>query len=202
MAYRRTASMQARLDLQRRAVVHAAAELLAERGYAACTIIGVAERAGVASGTVYNHFQNKTGLITELFETVVGREVEVVRAHAAHGSAAERIRAVIETFAGRALKSPRQAYALLAEPVEAPVEALRLRFRQAFRDVLYEAVDLGVRTGELPAQNAAVVAAALVGAVGEALTGPLAAPAEHPDTLPSLIAFTYRAIGVSPDADA
>jgi AcrR family transcriptional regulator len=202
MAYRRTASVQARLDQQRASIVRAAGQLLAERGYAACTVTAVADRAGVASGTVYNHFDGKAQLISELFEHVVGREVEIVRAHAAHGSATERIRAVIETFGARALKSPRQAYALLAEPVDPAVDALRLRFRTSFRDVLTEAVELGVRTGELPPQDTAVVAAALVGAVAEALVGPLAAQAEDADTLPSLITFAYRAVGATADADA
>lgn len=194
--------MQARLDQQRASIVRAAGALLAERGYAGCTVTSVAERAGVASGTVYNHFDGKAALITELFEKVVGHEVQIVRAHAAHGNATERIRAVIETFGARALKTPRQAYALLAEPVDPTVDALRLRFRRSFRDVLIDAVELGVRTGELPPQDAAVVAAALVGAVAEALVGPLAAQTEDADTLPTLIAFAYRAVGATADADA
>jgi AcrR family transcriptional regulator len=202
VAYRRTASVQARLDGQRASIMRAAGELLAERGYAACTIAAVAERAGVASGTVYNHFDAKAGLITELFTAVVGREVDVVRANASRGSAAERLRSVIETFGGRALKAPRQAYALLAEPVDPGVDALRLRFRESFRDVLADAVAYGVATGELPPQNPAIVAAALVGAIGEALTGQLVAGADDIETLATLIAFTYRAVGVPADADA
>jgi AcrR family transcriptional regulator len=102
---------------------------------------------------------------------------------------------VIETFARRALKFPRRAYALLAEPVDPAVEALRLEFRQAYRDVIADAVRDGVRTGELPPQNADVVAAALVGAIGEALTGPLVAGRPDPDTVPTLVRFTTRALG-------
>lgn len=202
MAYRRTPAVQARLDAQRRSIVAAAGALLAEGGYAACTMSGVAERAGIAAGTVYNHFDAKAGLITELFEAVVGHEVEVVRAHAQHGSAAERIQAVIETFAGRALKTPRQAYALLAEPVDPSVEAVRSRYREAFRDVLVDAVRGGVGTGELPRQHPEVVGAALVGAVAEALTGPLSARTTASDTLPALIAFAHRAVGVPVHAHA
>ena len=118
-----------------------------------------------------------------------------MRAAAQHGSAADRIAAVIETFAGRALKSPRRAYALLAEPVDPAVDKLRLDFRLAFRDVIAAAVDHGVRTGELPPQDADVVAAALVGAIAEALVGPLAAGHEDPATVPTLIEFAHRAVG-------
>ena len=42
--------MQARLDAQRSALVAAAADILAEDGYAGCSITAVAGRAGVASG--------------------------------------------------------------------------------------------------------------------------------------------------------
>ncbi len=195
MAYRRTPQIQARLDAQRAAIVGAAAALLAEDGYAGCSIGAVAARAGVAAGTVYKHFAGKVDLIAEVFRSIVTHEVEVVRAAASTGSAAESTSAVLETFARRALKSPRRAYVLLAEPVDPVIDELRLEFRRAFRDVITEAIRRGVTQGELPPQNAALVAAALVGALGEALIGPLATGTEDPDTIPTLIQFTQRAMG-------
>ncbi len=196
MAYRRTPQIQARLDAQRSALLDAAGALLADRGYAACSISAVAARAGISTGSVYTHFPSKSVLVADVFRTVVGREVEAVRAAvAAESGALDRVRAVIETFAGRALKQPRRAYALLAEPVEPVVDELRLQFRLAFRDVLAGAVADGVATGELPHQNPAVVAAALVGGIAEALVGPLADGVEAPDTVPTLIDFAHRAVG-------
>jgi AcrR family transcriptional regulator len=201
VAYRRTPRIQARIDAQRALIVEAAAALLAEDGYAGCNIAAVAARAGVAAGTVYKHFTGKVDLIAEVFRSIVTHEVEVVRAAAATGSAAESTTAVLETFARRALKSPRRAYVLLAEPVDPVIDELRLEFRRAFRDVITEAISRGVADGELPPQNAALVAAALVGALGEALIGPLATGAEDPDTIPTLIQFALRAIGGRADAD-
>lgn len=195
MPYRRTPAVQARLDEQRSAICAAAAGLLAERGYAACTVAGVAARCGVASGTVYNHFAGKSDLVAEVFRTVVSREVAAVRDAAATGTAHERVAAVVETFAGRAMKQPRRAYALLVEPVDASVEALRIEFRRAYRDVFAEAVADGVASGELPPQEPGVVAAALVGATGEALVGPLATGHPDPDVVPALVRFAHRAIG-------
>ncbi len=72
MPYRRTPQIQARLDAQRAAIVSAAGELLAEEGYAACSVAAVAARAGVAAGTVYRHFDGKAELVAELFRVVVG----------------------------------------------------------------------------------------------------------------------------------
>jgi putative acyl-CoA dehydrogenase len=56
------------------------------------------------------------------------------------------------------------------------VDAARLEFHEAFRDVLATVVADGVARGVLPAQDARLTAAAVVGAVGEALVGPLSSP--------------------------
>lgn len=200
MAYRRTPKVQARLDAQREAILVAAASLLADEGYGGCSVAAVAARAGVAAGTVYTHFDSKATLVAELFRRVVSREVAAVRqAVSAGGGVDERVGAVVETFAGRALKAPRLAYALLAEPVDPVVDELRLEFRTAFRDVIARVIADGVCAGELPPQNCDVVASALVGAIGEALVGPLADNGADPDTIPTLVQFSIRALGV-PDA--
>ena len=53
MAYRRTANVVRRLNERHDAIVTAAREAAAEGGMAAVQIVPVAERAGVAAGTVY-----------------------------------------------------------------------------------------------------------------------------------------------------
>ena len=194
MPYRRTPAVQARLDAQRVDVLNAAIALLSEQGYAGCSMAAVAARAGVATGTVYKHFTSKSELSVELFRTVVTREVAAVQAAAnGPGDLVERIVAVIETFAGRALKAPRLAYALLVEPVEPAIDQERLVFRRAFRDIFAKRVQEGVETGVLPPQDPQLTAAALVGAGAEALVGPLTDGAT--DVLPGLARFTLRALG-------
>lgn len=196
MPYRRTPKVQERLDAQRDALLAAAVEQLAERGYAGCSVSAVAERAGVAVGSVYRHFPTKAALVVELFRKVVTREVEAVRvASERPGTPAERVVAIFDTFATRALKTPRMAYALLAEPVDAPIEAERLVFRRAFRDVVAQHVADGVRAGVLPAQDAEVTAAALVGAAAEVLIGPLTTGSA--DEVSGLRTFVLRSLGGS-----
>lgn len=191
--------MQARLDAQREAVLDAAVELLRERGYAGCSMAAVAERAGIATGSMYQHFAGKAELSVELFRTVVGREVAAVTEAVALADTPERrVAAVVETFASRALRAPRLAYALLAEPADPVVDAERLVFRRAFRDLIAAQIADAIATGQLPPQNTELAAAALVGAVGEALVGPLAAGGGHVETvIPDLISFTLRALGGS-----
>jgi AcrR family transcriptional regulator len=199
--YRTTPAIQARIDAQRAAIVAAAIAVLTDHGYAGCSVAAVATRAGVATGTVYKHFASKAELVAEVFHHVVTGEVAAVAAASAlPGDLADRVVAVLETFARRALKVPRLAYALLAEPVDAQVDAQRLEFRRAFQDVIAGTIAEGVRTGVLPPQNPRLTAAALVGAAGEVLVGPLSDAEPPVDTLPALIAFTLRALGGSRDA--
>ncbi|MFJ2187938.1 TetR/AcrR family transcriptional regulator [Kitasatospora sp. NPDC087861] len=228
MAYRRTPAVQARLDAQRETVLQAAALLLAERGYGGCTMAAVADRAGIATGSLYQHFANKAELSVQLFRRVVTREMAAVNAAVAlRETPRQRIAAVVETFAARALRAPRLAYALLVEPADAVVDGERLVFRRAFRDVIATEITAAVASGELPEQDPVLTAAALVGAVGEALAGPLAAaptratgttgatdtakstetaaPTESAvttDVVPALVSFTLRALGGRDDSDA
>ncbi len=201
MPYRRTPAIQSRIDEQRATVVNAAVALLREQGYAGCTVAAVAARAGIATGSVYKHFGGKSELAVELFRTVVEREVAAVADVAAvPGSLPGRIAGVVETFGGRAFKSPRLAYALLAEPADPAVDAERLVFRRAFRDVFAGLVAEGVEEGVLPPQDPRRSGAALVGAVAEALVGPLAGADTGPDVLPGLVAFALRALGVDEES--
>lgn len=195
--------MQAKLDASREAIRGAAIALLREEGYGGCSVTAVAARAGVATGTVYKHFPSKSDLLTEVFRYCAGHEVAIATEAAGEsGSPAERIAAYVETFANRALKSPRLAYALLTEPVDPAVEAERLIYRRAHRDVIAEIIADGVRSGALPPQNPRYAASAAVGALSEGLVGPLYDGAPEVDTVPSLVLFILRAIGGSDATNA
>jgi hypothetical protein len=93
-------------------------------------------------------------------------------AHAGR-TAEQRIAAAVEAFARRALASPTRAYALIAEPVDPAVETERLTFRRGYRDVLVSVLEDGLSAGQLAPHDTRTLAAALVGALGEALVGPL-----------------------------
>ncbi|MFJ7153912.1 TetR/AcrR family transcriptional regulator [Streptomyces sp. NPDC101118] len=197
MPYRRTPAVQARLDARRDQVLEAAVRLLSREGYAGCSVAAIAAETGISTGSVYQSFSGKSELATALFRTLAAREVEAVAQAATRpGTAAERTAAAVETFATRALAAPRRAFALLAEPVDPAVDTERLVFRRAFRDVYAGLVAEGVASGELPPQSPELTAAALVGAVAEALVGPLAdGDAAAGELVPALLTFTQRALG-------
>lgn len=200
MVYRRTPAVQARLDAQRALIVQGATAVLSRDGFAGLSMAAVAAQAGIATGTVYKQFENKAALVAAVFETVVAREVDAVRVAVADGDVLERVTAAVETFAGRALKNPKLAYVLLAEPVDPGVDAQRLEFRRAFAASFETAIAHGVAQGVLPAQDSSLSAAALVGAIGEVLVGPLAAAPHAETVVPELVAFAVRALGVYPES--
>ncbi|MEU7142724.1 TetR/AcrR family transcriptional regulator [Nocardia sp. NPDC046473] len=202
MAYRRTPAVQARLDAQAGLIVQAATKVLSSAGYAGLSMAAVAAEAGVATGTVYKNFAGKAELVSAVFRKVVAWEVAAVVAASADGTAIERVTAAVETFAGRALKNPKLAYVLLVEPVDTVVDAERLHFRRAFAEAFESAVVEGVSRGELPAQDPRTSAAALVGAIGEVLVGPLAAAPHGESVIPELITFALRALGVRAESSA
>jgi AcrR family transcriptional regulator len=198
MAYRRTQAVQERLDATRARIVTAAHALIAEKGYAGCSVALVADAAGVATGSVYRHFPDKGSLFAEVFRTSTQREVDAVaEAGSKPGSIEERIARAVETFAGRALKSPRLAYALIAEPVDPQVEAERLVYRRAYRDIFAQVIADAVDAGDLPPQDPEVSAAAVVGAMAEALVVPLHAGVASRRTVPELTAFVVRSLGAT-----
>jgi AcrR family transcriptional regulator len=175
MAYRPTPRTEARKAATRERIAAAALDQVASGGYSSASVQAVAARAGVAVGSVYRHFPSKADLFAEVFRRAAERELAVVvEVTEADGRAArERVAAAVEAFCRRALAAPVLAYALLAEPVDPAVERERLRLRRGYREAFARALDDGVAAGELRPHDTATVAAALVGALGEALVGPL-----------------------------
>jgi AcrR family transcriptional regulator len=205
MPYRPTERTRARLAAARERIVDAALAQLAEGGYASASVASVARRAGVATGTVYRHFPSKADLFAEVFRRASQREVDVLRSMTDRDEpVGHRLAAWVEAFVRRALAEPIRAYALIAEPVDPAVEAERLTFRHAYADLFERALHDGVHRGELPPLDAQLTAAAIVGALAEALVGPLERRQAGADVLVAgLQTFVLRAVGVAHEhADA
>jgi len=202
VAYRPTERTEARKAAVRNRIVAAARRLIARGGYAEAQVSAVAAEAEVATGTVYRHFPSKADLFAEVFREASQHEVDAMReaVRAASGPAAERIAAGIEVFARRAMRGKRLAWALLAEPVDPSVEAERLHFRHSYRDLMAETLSEGIASGELPPQDADATAAALIGAIGEAMLGPLS-PAHDGSFLHQTGRSSRSALALSPRKD-
>jgi AcrR family transcriptional regulator len=177
----------------------AARNLAAESGMGALHVAAVAERAGIAAGTMYRYFPSKGGLVAALITAVSEEEMSAIAraAERAPGSLSA-LTAVIATFAGRAFRRPRLAWAVLGEPVEAEPDQVRRVYRVALRAEMEGRLVTAIRDGHLPDQDTRIAAVAALGALLETLTG-----SELPDidvqpleTARALTVFVLRGLGL------
>jgi AcrR family transcriptional regulator len=163
-------------------ILDAARDAVAQSGWKDAQIALIAARAGVATGSVYRYFDSKADLYAQVLALVSEREVAVVAAIAdTAGSAAQCLVDAIYVFCLRAMRGRRLAYALIAEPCEAEIDAARLKYRAALADQIARLVRRGIASGEFIAIDTNVAASCVTGAFMEALVGPLAPEAE-PDS--------------------
>jgi AcrR family transcriptional regulator len=222
MAYRRTERETARLAARHEAIIGAARALASESGLAAVQIMPVAERAGIAAGTVYRYFPSKDDLVAALVGATAEREIAAIRrAAAAAPGALSGLAAAIMAFAASTLRMRRLAWAMLAEapppfpPPQAGEDkskfppppagegregAGRFAFRRNIGDEFENLIRAAIAAGHLPDQPATVMAAAVIGATVESLVGPLAPNSVGPDdeyaAVQTLTLFALRALGV------
>jgi AcrR family transcriptional regulator len=201
MVYRRTENVARRLAERREAIVAAARALAAEGGMAAVQIAPVAARAGIAVGTVYRYFPSKTELVAAVMAVVSERGLAAMRAAAdAAPGPLSALAAAVTTFAARALHQRRLAWAVIAEPVDPEIDALRFSYREALVAELERRLVAAVRAGHVPEQDARVAAPALLGALIEGLIGPLAPDAPTTSAaraaVQALTLFALRAVGI------
>lgn len=201
MAYRQTDKVSARLAETRRGILDAARDLVAEGGFAAAQVSEVARRAGIATGTIYRYFSSKEELCRQIFREVSAQEMDRLALIAASDAPARtRLVEVLQTFAGRAIRGRRLAYALLAEPVDANLAEERAFFRRTHAEIFARILEDGIASGELPETNVKIAAACIAGAIPTALIGPLAPQShelgENPDrVVDEIVAFCLAGVG-------
>lgn len=175
MAYRQTPAVEARLQDNRTRILLAARSLVGEGGWQEAQIANVAATAGIATGTVYRYFPSKAELFAEVLSRVSQREVDVLSDIAASdGSAHERLHSMVTTFVLRAMRNPRLAYALIAEPCDKAIDEERLTYRAAISEVIHGVIAQGQADASMRSDvRADIAATVIVGGFMEGLIGPL-----------------------------
>jgi len=200
MPYRRTENVARRLAARHDAIITATRMITGESGMADVQVAAVAQRAGIAAGTVYRYFPGKTDLVAAVLAEIAEREIGALRA-AASGAPGplSALSAAIMTFAARALRERRLIYAAIAEPVDADLEHARADFRRSLADEFGARIAAAVAEGRLPEQDTALAAAALTGLLIGGLIGPLApdATGRERDVVQALALTALRALGVA-----
>lgn len=202
MVYRRTQQVVKRLAARRSAILAAARDAAADGGMGAVQIAPVATRANVAAGTVYRYFPSKADLISELIAEVSRDKLVAIRraADAAPGPSSA-LAAAVTTVAVHIASHRKLAWGILAEPVDVDVTASRIASRREIAAEIELRISAAVRAGHLPAQDTALAATALLGALHESLVGPLAPdnledPIKLRDAVQTTTLLALRAVGV------
>jgi AcrR family transcriptional regulator len=222
MAYRRTERETARLAARYEAIIEAARALASESGLGAVQVVPVAERVGIAAGTVYRYFPSKDDLVAAVVNATATREVAAIRAAAAAAAGAlSGLAAAIVAFAAGTVRMRRLAFAMLAEapPPYPPSQAVegniipppslaaggreevgRLAFRRHIAGEFESLIRAAIAAGHIPDQPPAATAAAVIGATVESLVGPFAPTVAGPEAeraaVQEIALFALRALGV------
>ncbi|MBT2450703.1 TetR/AcrR family transcriptional regulator [Streptomyces sp. ISL-43] len=131
-------------------IVHAAAELVAEAGYAATSIGAVAARAGVGKDTIYRRWSGKAELVYEAVFTTVD-EAPIPDTGTLAGDLTVLLQGLVDEFS-----TPAGAAALpglLADFAADPVLQARIRtgFLAPAKERLVDVFDRAAQRGEMPA---------------------------------------------------
>lgn len=211
MPYRSTELTRTSAEARRAEFLRAARSLVAVHGFAGATVAAIAHESGTSVGLVYSYFDDRENLLAEVFRSAAAHELAAVRqaVAAAGNDPIAEIAALIDTFARRALRGRQMAWSLLFEPVISGVDRERLLFRHAYRALGEDIIRAGVADDVFVAPNVEVCAAAVMGAISEALVGalhPLAARSETASTSAGVITdirdFCFRALGATVEGGA
>jgi AcrR family transcriptional regulator len=121
----------------RQRLYEAAVDLVAEQGFSATTVDDIAERAGVAKGTVYYNFPSKTALFEELLRHGVGLLTAEFRAAVADRPPGEAVAALV-----RAQLEYIQRYRSFAQLLLSEMWRTNREWQQTLKLLREEAIDV------------------------------------------------------------
>jgi AcrR family transcriptional regulator len=111
------ASQQERRERTIRAIVVAARELMASRGYAGVTIDDVVGQASVAKGAFYHHFPSKQALLDHVVDELQGEIAAELAGNRREGPLSAAILAdILEEYLRRAAQPARRMLVLVEGP--------------------------------------------------------------------------------------
>ena len=156
-------------EATRAALIAAARELFAQRGYAAVGTEEIVRRARVTRGALYHHFSGKEGLFEAVFEQVEGELTEQV-AGVAMGAAGpwEGMRSGARAFLDACLDPAVQQITLLDAPSVLGWERWREIGQRYGLGLVQASVQAAIDAGEIEPQPVRPLAHLLIGALDEA----------------------------------
>ncbi|HZZ83425.1 MAG TPA: TetR/AcrR family transcriptional regulator [Anaeromyxobacteraceae bacterium] len=151
---------------KRRAILHAAVKVFAEKGYHGCRIADVARQAGVAYGLVYHYFRNKDELLESVFAEQWTIFINAIRAIGdGPGTASEHLASICRFAVDVYKTSPSAVRVLLLEVARTPNVLRAGSTPQTFQTAVALVAGIvrrGQREGDLRGDADPTVAAACV----------------------------------------
>jgi AcrR family transcriptional regulator len=153
----------------RERLVATARELFGREGYEATSVEAVLREAGVARGSLYHHFENKTALFDAVLDQVVGEIAEqAADAARAHDNPVEGLRAGCGAWLRMALDPAVQQISLVDAPAVVGWSRWRELDEQHTLGGVRRSLQRLAESGRLPAAQVDVLAHMLLASVSEA----------------------------------
>jgi AcrR family transcriptional regulator len=153
----------------RERLVATARELFGRDGYDATSIEAVLTASGVARGSLYHHFENKTALFDAVLDQVVAEAAaEAADAARGHDDPVEGLKAGCGAWLQRALDPAVQQIALVDAPAVVGWQRWRELDEQHILGGVRRSLQLTAEQGRLPPEQVDVLANMLLAAISEA----------------------------------
>ncbi len=135
----------------RLAVLHAADDLLVERGFGGVTVEGIAARAGVAKQTIYRWWPSKVDILLDTLIDDAGRRLAIPEKGSAVDGARRYLRSLAGFLTGDAAGKVLLALMGEAQHDPATAQAFHERYLDPQRARERALLERGIASGELPA---------------------------------------------------
>ena len=133
-------------------IKESAISLFSEKGYSATTMRQIARRAGLASGSLYNHLKRKSDLLLDIHRDFIDEIIEKTRFHQGdEETCEEKLREVFRTFM-KAIFENKLSFKVLLEQetfLPAPAKKEVVRNVQLLRHGIEKIIKKGIEQGEL-----------------------------------------------------
>lgn len=199
MPYRSSDKTRQKKDAKRTAMMQAAVQTFAEKGYHAATVRDIVNQADVAIGTFYFYFPDKETLFLHLYEETADFLLQAIRQGVnSRTTFSQQVKAGVQAYVNLAVYEPAIIQLLLVGGIGAlpSLSEQHLAFRREMHRLWQRPLDQAAAKGLLLSQNTRRTAEAIVGALDEVILSLLNHPqpdTEAPPTIRELTAFVLRA---------
>jgi AcrR family transcriptional regulator len=189
MPYQSSEKTRQKKDAKRTAMMQAAVQIFAEKGYQAATVRDIVDEANVSVGTFYFYFPDKETLFIHLYEETAEFLLQTLQqAINSRVSFPQQVKAVLQAYVSIAIYEPAVVQLMLVAGVGAvpALDGKRAAFREGMVGMWERALRAALEKNMLAPQNESLTAVALAGAIDAAILNLLA----HADRAEEAPAFT------------